>query len=171
MSITHTINYCVSNTDQKKIETFFVGNNNINITRNKNKPKMDFLILDTPVEIIHNYSYVIKLWTYNSQKRYNEYYGCYQGNHYCTIFDTEDDARIEFNNAIQTNIYSNVDLVRLDPDSKEHESTCIDEWTNDEFYNFATCERCEEEYLIPDMEYVTSSCSYFCKECYKLNNA
>ena len=66
MSITHTINYCVSNTDQKKIETFFVGNNNINITRNKNKPKMDFVILDTPVEIIHNYSYVIKLWTYNS---------------------------------------------------------------------------------------------------------
>lgn len=128
MSITHNLDYCVSSAHQKKIETFLIGNNNLNITRNKNKPKMEFVILDTPVEIVNDYAYVIKAWLYDSQQRYGKYYGCYQGNHYCTFFETEDDARIEYNNAIQTNKFSKVMLIRIDPDANEDRETIIDEW-------------------------------------------
>jgi len=120
MSITHL----------KKIETFLIVNDNIK--PNKTKAKMEFVILDTPVEIVKQWdcSYVITTWTYNSNKLYSEYSGCYQGNHYCTIFDTELDARIEFNNAIQSNTFTQVTLIRIDPNSNENKETRIDEWNN-----------------------------------------
>ena len=165
MSITHNLDYCVSSAHQKKIETFFIGNNNINITRKKTK--MEFVIVDAPVEIVNHYSYVIKTWICDSPTLDEEYYGCYQGNHFCTIFETEDDARIEFNNAIRTNNFSKVMLIRIDPDANEDRETIVDEWAIDVF----NCNRCSKEYLARAMEYVRSYDSYFCQTCWPKETA
>jgi superfamily II helicase len=158
MSITHNLDYCISSVDQKKIETFFIGNNNINITHKKTK--MEFVILDTPVEIVNDYGYVIKAWLYDSQQRYGEYSRS-------DFFETEDDARIEYNNFIQTKKFSKVMLIRIDPDANEDRETIINEWG----LVLSTCDRCSKKYLARDMQYVRSYETYFCKECWPKETA
>jgi hypothetical protein len=74
------------------------------------------------------YEYVVKTWVYETETKSIEYNGLYETETGVKSWDTETEARDNYDDAIFNGQYISVMLIKIDPDSNENRETIISEW-------------------------------------------
>jgi hypothetical protein len=72
------------------------------------------------------FEYIVKTWDRNG-----EYTGLYEGADWKNCWTDVADARVAFDSAIETEEFSAVELVRIDPNANEDRETIIDDWEDE----------------------------------------
>ncbi len=74
-----------------------------------------------------DYAYVVRTWVYDATTDAIEYFGLYEGADWRKSWETESEAELAFNSAIDGGEFIAVELIQIDPSSEERE-TIMNGW-------------------------------------------
>jgi hypothetical protein len=74
-----------------------------------------------------DYAYVVRTWVYDASTDEIEYFGLYEGADWRKSWETESEAQLAFNSAIDGGEFIAVELIQIDPSSEERE-TIMNGW-------------------------------------------
>jgi hypothetical protein len=74
-----------------------------------------------------DYAYVVRTWVYDATTDEIEYFGLYEGADWRKSWETESEAELAFNSAIDGGEFIAVELIQIDPSSEERE-TIMNGW-------------------------------------------